>query len=102
MERLPEQIPRHASACAMDLASNHFVPRSVWGTFDHVQEGQMKAKLTARRKTSTDKLVRPVIYLSATLLVSHLIYMIFNASPRQAFTSMPFIVLPPAMRCTRR
>ncbi|MBS2002261.1 MAG: hypothetical protein JST44_12195 [Cyanobacteria bacterium SZAS LIN-5] len=42
---------------------------------------------------STDKLVRPVIYLSATLLVSHLIYMIFNASPRQAFTSMPFIVL---------
>ncbi|MFN8555046.1 MAG: hypothetical protein U0103_26560 [Candidatus Obscuribacterales bacterium] len=56
----------------------------------HPHEGKSDDKTDGE---NSDKLVRPVIYLSATLLVSHLIYMIFNASPRQAFTSMPFIVL---------
>lgn len=50
-----------------------------------------RAKLS--QNSCDEKAIGPIIYLSATLFVSHLIYMIFNASPRQAFTSMPFVVL---------
>lgn len=44
-------------------------------------------------KMSKEKLIRPITYLIGALLTSHLVYMVFNASPRQAFTSMPFFAL---------
>jgi hypothetical protein len=52
------------------------------------------ALLIAFKKSERkDKFINPVICLSGTLVASHLIYIVFNSSPRQAFTSMPFFVL---------
>ncbi len=46
-----------------------------------------------KKKESLDQYINPIVTLSAALLGGHIIYMVFNASPRQAFTSMPFLVL---------
>ncbi|HEY9731506.1 MAG TPA: hypothetical protein V6C89_06315 [Drouetiella sp.] len=46
-----------------------------------------------KRSSHAEKLTSPIIGLGGTLLASHLIYIVFNSSPRQAFTSMPFVVL---------
>ncbi|CAN5215803.1 hypothetical protein BH10CYA1_BH10CYA1_44000 [soil metagenome] len=46
-----------------------------------------------KEKETSEKQVDPILCLSGALLAGHLIYLVFNASPRQAFTSMPFLVL---------
>lgn len=46
-----------------------------------------------RKRESCDRQLNSVLSLSAVLLANHLVYVVFIAGPRQAFTSMPFLIL---------
>jgi hypothetical protein len=45
------------------------------------------------KSARSSHVVNPLICLSGSILAAHFVYVVFNASPRQAFTSMPFLVL---------
>ncbi|MBS1954730.1 MAG: hypothetical protein JST89_11120 [Cyanobacteria bacterium SZAS-4] len=46
-----------------------------------------------KKKESSDRNISAILSLSAALIAGHLIYIVFIAGPRQAFSSMPFLVL---------
>ena len=49
--------------------------------------------LSFRKPEQQTRFINPILFLSASMLAAHFVYMVFNASPRQAFTSMPFFIL---------